>query len=263
MDSRSVVALLLTFATFACATADDVDAVGTGGGSGSGGAGTVCVPGAQVSCACPGAVQGAQACNQSGTGYEPCVCPDAGGNGGTPSGGGGSTSGGGSGGTPSGGGSGGTTSGGGSGGGGGGGTGGSGGGTGGGSGNPDVCPGVDLPLTGALTKVTGTLLGYGNDSDGGGKCSPSGNGNDVVYRIVPATSGTLTAKVTPSGFSTSVYYSSGTCTPNAPVKCSYSITIGQVVNLSFSVTAGTVYYLVIDSYTPSVSGTFQLDVTLL
>jgi hypothetical protein len=37
----------------------------------------VCVPGAQVACACPGGTGGAQRCNSRGTGLEPCDCPDA------------------------------------------------------------------------------------------------------------------------------------------------------------------------------------------
>ena len=134
---------------------------------------------------------------------------------------------------------------------------------GGATGNPNICPGADLVLTGALTTVQGTLVGYTHNWDGGGKCGPSGAGNDVVYRVVPGSSGTLTAKVTPSGFSTSVYYSASTCTPSSPVKCAYSLTIGQAVSLSFAVTAGTPYFIVVDSYTTAVSGTFKLEITLL
>lgn len=44
---------------------------GLGGSAGA----PVCVPGQQVACPCPGGSQGAQACRQDGTGYEPCVCP--------------------------------------------------------------------------------------------------------------------------------------------------------------------------------------------
>ena len=53
---------------------------GAGGGSTSGAGGsmpstTVCTPGQQVECACPGGAQGAQACNEDGTGFEACACP--------------------------------------------------------------------------------------------------------------------------------------------------------------------------------------------
>lgn len=47
----------------------------------------VCVPGKQEACACVGGAQGAQACNSTGTGYGPCICPKpdagSGGSGGT------------------------------------------------------------------------------------------------------------------------------------------------------------------------------------
>lgn len=33
-----------------------------------------CVPGQQIACACPGGEQGAQTCDQDGSGYLPCVC---------------------------------------------------------------------------------------------------------------------------------------------------------------------------------------------
>ena len=43
----------------------------TDAGSESGG---VCTPGASIQCACPSGDTGAQVCNVSGSGYEPCVC---------------------------------------------------------------------------------------------------------------------------------------------------------------------------------------------
>lgn len=38
----------------------------------------VCTPGEQVACACPGGVQGAQACRDDGAGYHDCDCSAAG-----------------------------------------------------------------------------------------------------------------------------------------------------------------------------------------
>jgi hypothetical protein len=61
-----------------------VDTESTGGDVGSTGAtesgdegSTLCVPGQQIACPCPGGSEGAQACNAAGTGYEPCVCANA------------------------------------------------------------------------------------------------------------------------------------------------------------------------------------------
>ncbi|MCA9708028.1 MAG: hypothetical protein KDK70_19400, partial [Myxococcales bacterium] len=36
----------------------------------------VCVPGQQISCSCPGTVDGVQVCTGDGSGYEPCQCGD-------------------------------------------------------------------------------------------------------------------------------------------------------------------------------------------
>lgn len=50
------------------------------GGNGTGGSGTggspVCASGEQVACACPNGAQGVQTCNDDGSSYGSCVCPD-------------------------------------------------------------------------------------------------------------------------------------------------------------------------------------------
>ena len=59
-----------------------VSDVGVGGSTGHGGSGLACVPGTQISCACPGstaAPHGVQVCDSQGASYGACVgCPDAG-----------------------------------------------------------------------------------------------------------------------------------------------------------------------------------------
>jgi hypothetical protein len=60
---------------------------------------SVCEPGRQVSCACPGATQGVQSCLGDGSGYSTCKCDDAGADGSAGSGGGGTGGTGGSGGS--------------------------------------------------------------------------------------------------------------------------------------------------------------------
>ncbi|HRI68550.1 MAG TPA: hypothetical protein PK156_30185 [Polyangium sp.] len=52
--------------------------------SGGGTSNQVCIPGQQIACACPGGFSGAQACNEQGSGYDPCQCESStGGMGGT------------------------------------------------------------------------------------------------------------------------------------------------------------------------------------
>jgi hypothetical protein len=48
-----------------------------GGSAAGGGTAGACVPGQQVSCACPGGTSGAQACNAAGNGYGECQCTPA------------------------------------------------------------------------------------------------------------------------------------------------------------------------------------------
>jgi hypothetical protein len=210
----------------------------------------LCVPGVQVACACGGGREGFQRCNTQGSGYEPCVCdPGSGGSGGTGNAGGSGNAGGvggvggngnaaGSGGSGNVGGSGGAPSGG------------------------DVCPGASIGFDGAPQRLLGSFAGYANDYSGGGRCSPSGGGRDVIYRFVAGRSGTFTATITPSGSSASLYYSEGTCTPDSTPQCARGINVGDPTTLSFAVSSGATYFLIVDSYTPTTVGTFSLDLEI-
>lgn len=92
---RSAVALLgaaggLVVALGGCGSNDTVFSAsgGAGGSGGTGGAG-LCVPGAQVGCACPDGADGVQVCEQDGTRYGPCDCAGTTGSGGASGGAGG------------------------------------------------------------------------------------------------------------------------------------------------------------------------------
>ncbi len=209
------------------------------------------MPGSQVACACVNGAQGAQKCNASGTGYDPCECPDAG------AGGTGGTSGsGGTGGTSGSGGTGGTS--------GSGGTGGTSGSGGGPTGSRDTCPGADLAVDAGTTTFSDTLAGTSNDYDGNGHCIPGGGGGaDLVYHVVPTASGTLSMTVTPSSsFSVYVYYTTGTCSPASTSACKSGVNTGNPVTITLSVTQGQSYYVVIDSYSGSSGGPFDVQITL-
>lgn len=70
--------LLVLFA--GCSGGDDPGLDGTSPPAPDAGSETttsVCAPGAQVACACPGGEDGAQRCRDDGTGWEACLCPDA------------------------------------------------------------------------------------------------------------------------------------------------------------------------------------------
>lgn len=56
--------------TVGCAAQSELPDGGSGGAMTS----TLCVPGHQVACACPGGTEGIQVCNAAGTAYEVCAC---------------------------------------------------------------------------------------------------------------------------------------------------------------------------------------------
>lgn len=71
----------LGIALFAgCSESDDGWAERPNADASTGGSGgtQVCTPGQQVACACPGGDTGAQRCRDDGSGYETCICVDAG-----------------------------------------------------------------------------------------------------------------------------------------------------------------------------------------
>ena len=126
-----------------------------------------------------------------------------------------------------------------------------------------IVPGEHFDISFGQTFINGDLAGLGNNYNSGGTCVAGGNGNEAVYELNPLVSGDLDVTVTPVGFSTYVYYSKGSCTPNSPITCGSGINIGQPVSLSINATANQPIYLVVDSFTPAVTGTYEVYITLL
>lgn len=207
---------------------------------GSGGASQVCSPGQQIACACPGGAQGAQACNPSGTGYEPCDCP------GGPGGAAGSTSAGGAAGAA---GPGGASSGGGA-----------------GStsvdpvGDAEKCPGAELSFSGATIVVAGTTKPATGDY-APNKCVSAAS-SDVVYRFVAPKSGVVTATVAPTGFDAVVYWSETACDGYLPKACSASKGgYGEPESIELAVVAGKSYWVFVDGWTAGFAGAFELSLS--
>ncbi|MCC6647282.1 MAG: hypothetical protein IT374_17135 [Polyangiaceae bacterium] len=221
------------------------DPFGGGGAAGvagsaqgaQGGAAQVCTPGQQIGCPCPGGVQGAQACNPSGTGYEPCDCPSpAAGAGGTSAGG---SSAAGAAGSPS--------------------------GAGGGkpvdpAGDADACPGATVDFAAGSIVLGGTTQGAKGDYDPPGCASAAST--DVVYTFVAPKAGTVTATVTPVGFDAVVYWSTSSCSGAAPKACSASKGgYGEPESIQFPVSAGASYWVFVDGWTSGFAGAFTLSLS--
>jgi hypothetical protein len=120
----------------------------------------------------------------------------------------------------------------------------------------DTCAGAAELKLGA--SVSGTTLvakdDFGTGSTAPASCGdlfPPVNGADVVYSYKPTATGTATVTVTPSGtvFDPAVWVTSVTCSADisACVKASDTGLDGDPETLSFSVTAGTVYYIYVDT----------------
>jgi hypothetical protein len=70
--------LLLPLIFAACGGDDSGPPGGAGGSPGSDGAVHACVPGQSIACVAPGGCSGGQRCKSDGSGYEDCICTDAG-----------------------------------------------------------------------------------------------------------------------------------------------------------------------------------------
>jgi len=75
---RGKLGIGLVVLAIGCSGSDDPGLSGGSAGADAGReAATVCEPGQQVECACPGGSAGAQRCRDDGSGWETCICPDA------------------------------------------------------------------------------------------------------------------------------------------------------------------------------------------
>lgn len=129
------------------------------------------------------------------------------------------------------------------------------------TGPEDVCPGLDLPLTGtgadqrkgSLTGSTAGLLNHYGSSCGG-------SGADAVYVVMSDVVGQLTATLTADY--DAVLYARASCADGATeITCNDSASLMGGEKISFQVAPGTPYYFFIDGYGGG-TGAFTLDVTI-
>jgi len=126
----------------------------------------------------------------------------------------------------------------------------------------EKCNGAELALSG--TPPSGTASGNTStlwaDYVGTGICRGNTTGKDAVYHVVASQTGTMKITMTPTAFDGMVYVRSGTCT-GTQVGCADSAGTGGTETVNINVTtAGTNYYLFVDSYTTG-AGAYTLSVT--
>jgi hypothetical protein len=95
----------------------------------------------------------------------------------------------------------------------------------------------------------------------GGTC-PAGNypGSDLIYAVTPRSSGTLKATLAAS-FGSHVLRVRDACVEKNDLDCDYHLLAAIDDQISISVTGGSTYYVIVDSYM-STSGTFVLTLAL-
>ncbi|MDB5218280.1 MAG: Multiple EGF-like-domain protein 3 precursor, partial [Myxococcaceae bacterium] len=128
----------------------------------------------------------------------------------------------------------------------------------------DTCPGHALtlsgigadPRVGALTVNTAPLA-----ANYGGSCG--GNSKEGVVVVTPPISGTLTAKLTGIDYQPVLYVRSTCIEPTTQLACASDAPTPSSFtrNVTFTVLAGTPYYLFVDGYNGG-AGTARLNVTV-
>jgi hypothetical protein len=130
----------------------------------------------------------------------------------------------------------------------------------------DTCASPAVLTSGVA--VTGSTIGAKDDYSLGGYPSSCGlyldTGRDVTYQFTAATTGTVTATLSPVGlWDPSLLLLAPTCAPAACARASNVGGPGVPEALTFAVTAGQTYFLVVDSADgslPNSSGPFSLIV---
>jgi hypothetical protein len=120
-------------------------------------------------------------------------------------------------------------------------------------------------ITPAGAMVTGDTTGYINDVEPPTTCTGYGpDGPDALYRVEATAGQTITATVTPTGpgWDTSIYVTQ-TCVLAATCLAGADASAGSdPETVTWSVTGAGTYYVVVDSYLPSVYGPYSLHVRL-
>ena len=127
----------------------------------------------------------------------------------------------------------------------------------------DKCPGQPIKLDpGSDQTINGDTSFAKADYVGAAPCDKSNSTPDVVYSVTATASGTLTAKLSPTGsFDGTLYVRSGTCTTGPQVGCSESAGPAGAETVSFQATADTTYSVFVDGKTGSF-GAFSLSLAL-
>ena len=124
--------------------------------------------------------------------------------------------------------------------------------------NHDTCA-TPAPIRGNGV-FNGTTAGRANNYTAPAGCASAGTPSaspDIVYSIVARTNGTITASTSGSAFDTMLYVS--TACGSATIACNDDFS-GTTSRVTWSATAGTTYYLVVDGFNAVANGNYELTI---
>ncbi len=124
--------------------------------------------------------------------------------------------------------------------------------------NHDACS-TPAPIV-ANGTFSGTTTGRANNYTAPAGCSaftPTASA-DVVYRLVARSTGTITASTAGTSFDTLLYV--GTACGSGSIACNDDFG-GAQSSVSWSATAGTTYYLIVDGFDTAAQGTYNLVIS--
>ena len=127
------------------------------------------------------------------------------------------------------------------------------------TGDPATCPGEAVSITkGTDVNLAGTTVGASDKftTASGGMCQTNTYvGADLIYAVVPTTSGMLTATLITT-YNNPLLHVRTACPgqTNSDVACSYGNSTGNQVVVKLAVNAGTTYYVAADSWGNTTGG---------
>jgi cysteine-rich repeat protein len=128
----------------------------------------------------------------------------------------------------------------------------------------DTCNGTAIKLTpGETMRIAQSTAGADDTfqhAAGGGCITADYPGADLIYAVSPTANGTLHARLDAS-YNTHVLRARDACVEKNDLDCDYHAFNGTPDQISFSVNAGSTYYVIVDSY-QSTSGPFELTLSL-
>ncbi|MBI5535717.1 MAG: hypothetical protein HY898_23500 [Deltaproteobacteria bacterium] len=130
----------------------------------------------------------------------------------------------------------------------------------------ETCPGEPIVLTGTgsnprVGSVSSTTNTKNNDYTGNGVCGTA-SGKDAVYSFTPDVDGIALVDLTTTNFDAEIYVRTTCTTASSQIGCADSQGSSGTERVKFWATAGTTYWVFVDSYTSTSKGAFQLDVSV-